>query len=225
MAPGGRMFFLTGSLILLTSPLLGLGADRRRNARGWFGKRVFIAFLLSFVVSSGLPTAAAVACSSGTPTVVFLTTGTSWTVPSDWNSSSNTVECIGAGGNGGSGVNIGGGAGAAGGDYAKIQNLNCHPPPSLCFPKLLRSDEIGACGANNARPWKRRLPTAAHNADLPRFVSVATKFGATTKRRGNRHRLAGAPSSTSRDLQPSTFRAPSGVRQREPGRLRHSDRA
>ena len=84
---------------------------------------------------------------------------------------------------------------------------------------------IGAWGANNARPWKRRLPTAAPNADSPRFVSVAMKFGATTKRCGNRHRHAGAPSSTSPDLRPSGFRAPSGVRQREPGRPRHSDSA
>ena len=61
------------------------------------------------------------------------------------------------------------------------------PPSSLaCFPTLWRSDEIGAWGANNARPWERRLPTTAHNADSARFVSVAMKFGATTKRCGNR---------------------------------------
>ena len=30
------------------------------------------------------------------------------------------------------------------------------------------------------------LLTAGHNADSPRFVSVAMKFGATTKRCGNR---------------------------------------
>ena len=65
------------------------------------------------------------------------------------------------------------------------------PPYSLaCFPTLWRSDEIGAWGANNERPWKRRLPTAAHNADSPRFVSVAKEFGATTKRCGNGDRVA-----------------------------------
>ena len=57
------------------------------------------------------------------------------------------------------------------------------PPSSLaCFPTLWRSDEIGAWGANNARPCKRRLPTAAPNADSRPFVSVAMEFGATTKR-------------------------------------------
>ena len=37
-----------------------------------------------------------------------------------------------------------------------------HPPHSLgCFPTLWRSDEIGAWGANHARRWTRRMPTAA----------------------------------------------------------------
>ena len=45
-----------------------------------------------------------------TTTVIVLTTGTSWTVPSDWNNSNNTIECYGAG-------SYGGGA------YAKITNL------------------------------------------------------------------------------------------------------
>lgn len=44
---------------------------------------------------------------------VILTSGTNWTVPSDWNNSSNTVECIG------SGSHLGGG-----GAYAKISNLS-----------------------------------------------------------------------------------------------------
>ena len=35
-------------------------------------------------------------------TQVFLISGTSWTVPADFNSTTNTIEAIGAGGNGGS---------------------------------------------------------------------------------------------------------------------------
>src|SRR5690606_901246 len=34
--------------------------------------------------------------SSG-PVTVFLTSGSSWTVPSDWNASNNTIEVIGGG--------------------------------------------------------------------------------------------------------------------------------
>jgi hypothetical protein len=32
--------------------------------------------------------------SGGAPKTIFLTSGTSWTVPSNWNSSNNTIECI-----------------------------------------------------------------------------------------------------------------------------------
>jgi hypothetical protein len=36
------------------------------------------------------------------------------------------------------------------------------PPHSLAYsPTLWRSDEIGAWGAIHARPWTRRMPTAA----------------------------------------------------------------
>jgi hypothetical protein len=58
---------------------------------------------------------------------IFLTTGTSWTVPSDWNNSSNTIETIGGGGLGGDGaaVSVGaGGGGAGGGGYAISNNVS-----------------------------------------------------------------------------------------------------
>ena len=46
--------------------------------------------------------------------VIFLTAGsTTWTVPSDWNNSNNTIDLIGAGGGGHSST---GAAGAGGGD-------------------------------------------------------------------------------------------------------------
>src|SRR5919108_3489432 len=61
--------------------------------------------------------------------VIFLTQGTtSWTVPADWNSQNNTIECIGAGagaGNGAGGNSGNGGAGGGGGGaYSKISNLS-----------------------------------------------------------------------------------------------------
>src|SRR3990167_5291171 len=64
---------------------------------------------------------------AATSSVVFLTSGTSWTVPTGWNSSSNTVECIGAGGNGSTAKTTAteaSGAGGGGGAYAKINNLS-----------------------------------------------------------------------------------------------------
>lgn len=58
-------------------------------------------------------------------TTVVITSGTSWTVPSDWNSASNSVACYGAGGGGavnGSG-SANGGAGGGGGAYGASTNL------------------------------------------------------------------------------------------------------
>lgn len=48
--------------------------------------------------------------------VIALTSGSTWTVPSDWNSAANTIEAIGAGASGTSTVAGGGGA------YAKLSN-------------------------------------------------------------------------------------------------------
>jgi hypothetical protein len=35
-----------------------------------------------------------------TATTIYLTSGSTWTVPSDWNSANNTIEVIGGGGRG-----------------------------------------------------------------------------------------------------------------------------
>lgn len=55
-----------------------------------------------------------------TPKRIFLTSGSSWNVPSDWNSSSNTIEVIGGGGQAAQYGRGGGGGGA----YSKITNIS-----------------------------------------------------------------------------------------------------
>src|SRR5438105_1374799 len=64
---------------------------------------------------------------------IFLTSGTSWTVPSDWNNANNSIELIGGGGGAGPGYSDssgsggeGGGGGGAGG-YSKITNVSLVP--------------------------------------------------------------------------------------------------
>lgn len=53
-------------------------------------------------------------------TVIFKTSGTSWTVPADWNDTTNIIEALGEGGNvNGGGVSGGGG----GGEYRKAINI------------------------------------------------------------------------------------------------------
>jgi len=59
-----------------------------------------------------------------TATVVVLTSGTTWNVPSDWNSSDNTIEAIGAGGNGALAIGSStAGGGGGGGEYRKSANI------------------------------------------------------------------------------------------------------
>src|ERR1035437_7988626 len=61
--------------------------------------------------------------SAGTPVQIILTSGTSWTVPSDWNNSSNKIEAIGGGGGGNNTSSYYATAGGGGGGYANISNL------------------------------------------------------------------------------------------------------
>jgi hypothetical protein len=67
---------------------------------------------------------------------VFLTSGTSWTVPSNWNSSNNTIEVIGGGAGGGQGFAGGsgnGGGGGGSGAYSEIANLSLTPGGSVTY--------------------------------------------------------------------------------------------
>jgi uncharacterized repeat protein (TIGR01451 family) len=70
----------------------------------------------------------------GTPVTIYLTSGSAWTVPSDWNNASNTIECYGPGASGAPGTNgytdgdgypwAGqGGAAGGGGAYARRTNV------------------------------------------------------------------------------------------------------
>jgi hypothetical protein len=62
--------------------------------------------------------------------VIFLTSGTSWTVPNDWNNANNTVEVIGAGGAHKSSSAT---AGAGGGSYSKANSLALTPGSSVPY--------------------------------------------------------------------------------------------
>jgi hypothetical protein len=76
-------------------------------------------------------------------TVIVLTSGSSWSVPLDWNNSANTIECIGGGSsanNTGTAVNRASGAGGA---YAKKSNVSLTPGGSVSY-------SIGAGGAGLA---------------------------------------------------------------------------
>jgi hypothetical protein len=72
--------------------------------------------------------------SAATTKVIYLTTGSSWTVPSDWNNANNSIEVIGGGGAGaqyGNRFYYGGGGG--GGAYSNTTNLTLTAGGSVSY--------------------------------------------------------------------------------------------
>jgi hypothetical protein len=88
---------------------------------------------------------------------VILTSGTSWTVPNTWNSSNNTVSCIGGGG----GARLGGGGGGA-----RVINTNISLTPGANI-----SYTIGAGGTG------RTTPTAGGNTTFNSSAMIAVGGG------------------------------------------------
>ena len=95
-------------------------------------KTFFVLFFLVFSTFSILysPFFELVPSAKAYSTIIFITTTgqASWSVPWDWNSSSNRVQLIGAGGGGNTGAgksgNTGGGAGGSGGGGAYVFQTN-----------------------------------------------------------------------------------------------------
>src|SRR3989344_2732866 len=98
--------------------------------------RTILAFWVVFFVISGLAYApqspvSQVPQAKAAPVTVYLTSGTSYNVPADWNDSNNSIEAIGAGG-GGSNLATGGGGGG-GGAYAKSTNIDLAPSGTVTY--------------------------------------------------------------------------------------------
>jgi hypothetical protein len=80
---------------------------------------------------------------------IFLTSGTTWTVPADWVNSNNTIEVIGGGGGGGgafqqsTGNGGEGGGGGGGGGYSKAVNVTLVPNSTVTIA-------IGGAGSGGA---------------------------------------------------------------------------
>lgn len=120
------------------------------------GKREKIILILIvglFVTLFGQRIAVAATCGFGTDIGGgvcrgYLTSGTSWTVPSDWNNSNNTIEVIGGGGGGSGGVdNTSYNHGGGGGGYSKASNVILQPGTSVRY-----AVGGGGQGGKDARP-------------------------------------------------------------------------
>lgn len=72
---------------------------------------------------------------------ITLTSGSSWTVPSDWNNASNTIDVYGGGGAGGA-APVAVGAGGGGGAFSRKNNATLTPSASIPI-------SVGAGGTPN----------------------------------------------------------------------------
>ncbi|MDO8576017.1 MAG: hypothetical protein Q7R90_01750 [bacterium] len=102
----------------------GGGGSAKKNPGG-NGKQGLIVITYTPATSCPPPTV----ITSGTTKTIFITCGTSWSVPSDWNNSNNTIEVIGGGGGGGNGNDGSSGGGGGGGGYSKVSNIALTPGP------------------------------------------------------------------------------------------------
>jgi hypothetical protein len=67
------------------------------------------------------------------PKTLYLTSGSTWTVPSDWNNAANKIEVIGGGGGGNGGGGAGNGGGGGGSGYSSITNLTLTPGSTVSY--------------------------------------------------------------------------------------------
>ena len=96
--------------------------------RASFLSALTLSVCLLFLLSTPSPTLAQTS-------VIYLTSGTTWTVPSGWNNTNNTIEVIGAGGES-SGI-----GGSGGGSYSRISNLSLTPGSRVTY-------QVGAAGGS-----------------------------------------------------------------------------
>jgi hypothetical protein len=108
--------------------------------------------------------------------VIFLTSGTTWTVPQDWTPSNNTIEAIGGGGGSGSAWPAGG-AGGGGGAYTKLSNLQLIPGQTVYI-------NIGTGAAtptaNGGDTWLNSLRNAAPTSSATGVLAKGGSFSSNT---------------------------------------------
>jgi hypothetical protein len=123
-------------------------------------------------------------------TTIFLTAGTSWTVPGDFNPSSNTIEAIGGGGAGNDGSGSIGGQGGRGGGYSKISNFNPGVSSSIAYQIGLGGGTTGAGTTPTANTWFKDATTLVAPGDS---ASTTNSVGDVKFAGGGRGTIGGQP--------------------------------
>jgi hypothetical protein len=91
-------------------------------------------------------------------TIIYLTSGSTWTVPSDWNNANNTIEAIGAGGTGPSGASPARGGGG-GGAYAKAVNVSLESLTQVQYQIGAGGGTAGSGTGPTANTWFKDAST------------------------------------------------------------------
>jgi len=183
-------------------PIPSSGAISINDIRNTFGGSAGQAFLDYYAggafvpsgtsgVNGAVPTSGALDIfhfyGTGKTVKVFLTSGTSYTTPANWNPSNNSIEIVSSGSKGGnvSPVSQNAGSGGAGGGYAKLVNWGVAASTSLTV----------SFGANGVGTWISNTGSAPTTTAQGCFASagtLATNIGTTTALGGNGS--AGGPS-------------------------------
>ena len=118
------------------------------------------------------------AASQSSPVVIFLTSGTSWTVPSNWNSSNNTIEVIAGGGGGGAGFGgtSKGGGGGGGGAYSKVSNLTLTTGGTVTI-QIGSGGAVGSAGGDTWLSTTGSAPTSPSQGVLAKGGSSGYPSG------------------------------------------------
>jgi hypothetical protein len=142
---------------------------------------------------------------ANTVIVITSTASTTWTVPSDWNNASNTIELIGGGGGGVNGVVAGapGGGGGGGGAYAKISNFSTSTTGGSVRIQVATGGGPAAAGQITFFNWKGSGATSTCSAVTMSLCAAAGVGGSTSS--------GGAGGTTANSVATSTFGAPTST--------------
>ncbi|MDP2598346.1 MAG: hypothetical protein Q8P49_00780 [Candidatus Liptonbacteria bacterium] len=130
-------------------------------------------------------------------TVIFIssTVATTWTVPADWNNSSNTIEVIGGGGGGG--ASTGGGGGGGGGAYAKISKFTTSTTGGTVRIEVGSGGTSGVAGQISYFNWNGVGSTSTCSAGTMSVCAAAGARGLDA--------AGGAGGTTANSVATSTF--------------------
>ncbi len=120
-----------------------------------------------------------------TQRVIILTSGNTWSVPSEWNNLNNTIEVIGGGGGGGppSG-NVATAGGGGGGGYSKVTNLSL-TPGSTAYIRIGSGGGENSSGGDTWLSSVNAAPTNTSQGVLAKGGAGAGGGGASASGVGN----------------------------------------